>query len=75
MIDVLISFWVTPNQFLGHLLFVTETAFIDVILQIQKNKHLGMFVLSFVTIKEYISCFFLVKIASDPKTDYDSKTD
>ena len=34
-----------------------------------------MFVISFVMLKKFISCFVLVKIASDPKTDYDSKTD
>ena len=34
-----------------------------------------MFLISFVTLQKYISCFFLVQIASDPKTDYDSKAD
>ena len=40
-----------------------------------KNQHHSMFVISYVTFKMYISCLFQVKIASDPKTDYDSKTD
>ena len=31
--------------------------------------------ISFVTLKRYISCFFLLKIVSDPNIDYDSKTD
>ena len=26
-------------------------------------------------VKKYISCFFLLKIVSGPKTDHDSKTD
>ena len=34
-----------------------------------------MFMLSFRTLKKYISCFFLLKIVNDPKTDHDSKTD
>ena len=35
-----------------------------------------MFVISFVTFKKvYFMFFFLVKIAIDPKTDYESKTD
>ena len=74
-VDVLISYWVTTNQFLGQLRFVTETAFINICLQTQNNLQLSMFRISFVTLKKYISCFFLLKILNDPKTDYDSKTD
>ena len=34
-----------------------------------------MFMISFVKLNKYIYIFSLLKIASDPKTDHDSKTD
>ena len=34
-----------------------------------------MFMISFITFKKCVSCFFLLKIVIDPKTDHDSKTD
>ena len=62
------------NQFLGNLLFVIETAFINIFLKLKKNEHFKYAHDFICYVKKYISCFLLLKIVSDPKTDHDSKT-
>ena len=67
-IDVLISYWVTPNKFLGPYYLSQKQHLYTFFFTNTKKKHLSTSRIAFVTLKKYISCFFPIENSEWPKT-------